>query len=427
MAAAAALGAAWAFSPVSVLAVLVLAALCHWAARGVAGVERRWVIGALASAMAARIIVLVAVFLITNPAREQFHGVIPDGRYAIVRSLIVLNHWTGVEIGPFYRLSIFDSYGGREYYEYLALVQLLFGRAPYAIVLTSVCAFALAAVVMYRLVRPQLGPAIALGGLIVVLYWPTWFVWSVSMLKESLQFLLAAAVVWGSLHVVKRRTGLIALAVVAAAVAMTATLRAGVAAIPVAGALLGLLAAAALRRSAAAIALAGATVVFGAVAVSRPAVQTRMAVEVRSAVGRHVGHVRSVGNAYKVADQRFYSDWPQSWTTTHRDEGIRFLIRAAAAFVLVPLPWQMATPAGLAVLPQQLAWYALVALALPGVWFGLRQAPQLTMTLAGCCVAGLVVIAPNSGNIGTLLRHRDMIVPFLAWLSAAGAARIVRG
>ena len=40
-------------------------------------------------------------FLLTNPAREQFHGLIPDGRYAILRSLIVLNQWTDIEIGPY--------------------------------------------------------------------------------------------------------------------------------------------------------------------------------------------------------------------------------------------------------------------------------------------------------------------------------------
>lgn len=426
--AAVAVAVAWTFSPLTVVCLAVLLMMCRRAVRGLNGRERGWVIGVLTVAVVTRLAVLAGVFLITDPAREQFHGLIPDGRYAIVRSLIVLNQWTGVEIGPSYRLSLFDSYGGHAYYSYLAFVQWLLGPAPYGIVLTSVCAFMFGAVIMYRVVRAELGPAVALGGLVAVLYWPTWFAWSVSMLKESLQFLLSAMVVWGVVRVSKPGIGgALALLLMASAIAITITLRAGVVAIPISGALLGMCGVLVARRPAAAITLVGAIAVFAALGVSRPAARARVAAEVRMAVGRHVGNVRSLGNGYKTADQRFYSDWPESWTTTHQDEGIRFLIRSAAAFVLVPLPWQIASFAGLAILPQQFAWYVLVALALPGVWFGLRDAPQLTMTLAGCCVAGLIVIAPNSGNIGTLIRHRDMIVPFLAWLSAAGAARIVRG
>lgn len=426
--AAAGVALAWTLSPLTVVGLVVLTMTGRWVARGTAGTERRWLIGAIVFATTARLIVLLVVFFLTNPAREQFHGLIPDGRYAIVRSLLVLNQWMGVEIGPFYRLSLYDPYGGRTYYSYLALVQWLLGPAPYGIVLTSVCAFVFGAVLMYRVVRAEFGPAVALGGLVAVLFWPTWFAWSVSMLKESLQFLLAALVAWGVVRLSKHGAGaVLALVVMAAAIAVTITLRAGVVAIPIAGALLGMFGALTARRPAAAIALVGALVVFAAMGVSRPSAMARVASEVRMAVGRHVGHVRSVGNAYKIADQRFYSDWPESWTTTHRDEGIRFLIRSAVAFILVPLPWQAGSFAGLAILPQQFAWYGLVALAFPGVWFGLRHAPQLTMALAGCCVAGLIVIAPNSGNIGTLIRHRDMIVPFLTWLGAAGAARIVRG
>jgi len=419
---------AWTSSPLTVASLVVLAMACRWAARDITGAERRWLIGAFVLAAAARLIVLAVVLLLTDPAREQFHGLTPDGRYAILRSLIQLNYRLGVEIGPFNRMSLFDGYGNNAFYLYLALVQRLFGPAPYAIVLVSVCGFLIGAIVMYRVVRADFGPATALGGLVTVLFWPTWFAWSVSMLKESLQFLLTVTVVWGAVRVMKGGIGgALAFAATGCAIAITITLRSGVVAIPIAGVLLGLFGLLAARRPSAALVLAGALAVFAVVGVTRPAAKARATEEIRMAVGRHVGNVRSLGNPYKTADQRLYSDWPESWTTTDRDEGIRFLLRSAVAFVLVPLPWQVGSFAGLAILPQQFAWYLIVALAIPGVWFGLRAAPQLTMTLAGCCVAGLIVVAPNSGNIGTLIRHRDMIVPFMAWLGAAGAARIARG
>jgi hypothetical protein len=37
----------------------------------------------------------------------------------------------------------------------------------------------------------------------------------------------------------------------------------------------------------------------------------------------------------------------------------------------------------------------------------------------------VVVIAPNSGNIGTLVRHRDIVVPPVALLASAGFVSIL--
>lgn len=419
---------AWTFSPLTVVCLAVLLMMCWRAVRDLNGRERVWVIGVLTIAVVTRLAVLAGVFLITDPAREQFHALIPDGRFAIQRSLMLLSWWRGESIGPWYGLLVFDPYGGHAYNQGLAFVQLLFGPSPYSVALISVCAFIAAALLLFQLARPRLGPAAALTGLVVLLFWPSWFAWSVSMLKESTVLLLGTIVVWGGVHLINReRSWPVALVAMAAGVVGLLSLRDGVAAIPAGGTLVGLAAAIVMRRSATTLALAGACLLVLTVAASRPSAQAFVAMQVRAAASRHIGHVNSSGYAYKIVDQRFYSGWPQAPWTMQFDEGVRFLVGAAAAFVLTPLPGQLPSASGLAFMPQQLAWYALVLLALPGFWSGIRRSPQLTMALAGCCVVGLAVIAPNSGNVGTLIRHRDMIVPFLVWLSAAGAARLAEG
>lgn len=40
-------------------------------------------------------------------------------------------------------------------------------------------------------------------------------------------------------------------------------------------------------------------------------------------------------------------------------------------------------------------------------------------------MVGGVTIALNSGNLGTMVRFRDTIVPFVVWLSARGAISLV--
>lgn len=427
-AASVAIAIAWVCSPLTVAALIVLPAMCWCVVRDLNGRERVWVSGALTIAVAARLAVLAGVFLVTDPAREQFHALIPDGRSSIERSLMLLSLWRGEAIGPWYSLMVFDPYGGHAYNEFLAFVQRFSGPSPYALVLVSVCAFIAAALLLFRLARPRLGPRPALAALVVILFWPTWFVWSVSMLKESTVLLLGTVAVWGGVYAFDRaRAWPIALLASAAGVAGLLGLRDAAAAIPAVGTVVGVVAALAMRRSAAAVALVGACVLTLMVAASRPAVRSFVGTQVRAAASRHIGHVLSPGSGYKVADDRFYAGWPDAPWTMQFDEGARFLARASAAFILVPLPWQLPSLTALAFLPQQFAWYALVVLALPGVWSGIRRSPQLTMALAGCCLVGVAVIAPNSGNVGTLIRHRDMVVPFLAWLSAAGAERLVRG
>lgn len=425
---AAAIAVGWTVSPLTVACLVFLLTICAWAVRDLRGRERGWVIGALTIAVAARVAVLAVVFLRTDPAREQFVALIPDGRFAIQRSLMLLDLWRGDTIGPANMLIVFDPYGGHVYNRSLAIIQWFFGPSPYAIVLVSVCAFMAGAVLLFRLARPRVGRAAALIGLVLLLFWPSWFAWSVTMLKESTVLLLGTIIVWGGVRLIDReRSWLVACIAIVVGVAGLLGLRDGVVAIPAGGTLIGLGAALALRRSGMALALVGACVLLLTLAASRPAVQTFVAMQVRAAASRHIGHVNSSGYAYKIVDQRFYSGWPEAPWTMQFDEGVRFLMQAAAAFILVPLPGQLPPRIGAAFLPQQLVWYLLVALALPGFWLGLRRSPHLTLALAGCCAAGLVVVAPNSGNIGTLVRHRDMVVPFLVWLSAAGAARFAEG
>jgi hypothetical protein len=419
---------AWSVSPLTVTCLAILWLMCRRAVRDLTGRERQWVIGVLTFAVVGRVAVVAVMLLVTNPLREQFYSFSPDGRFAIVRSLIALNEWSGVEIGAFYRLSLFDPYGGRAFYRWLAMLQWFFGPSPFALVLVSVCALIAAALLLYSLVRRRLGARAALVGLVVLLFWPTWFAWSVSMLKEATILLFGALIVWGGVKAVghERRWFLAAVAIVVSVTSLIA-LRDGVAVIPVAGTALGLAGALAMRRSVTAIAAIVVCTIALAFAATRPSAQAFVAYQVRAAASRHVGHVASSGYDYRIVDQRFYSGWPEAPWTMQFDEGVRFLVRAAAAFILVPLPWQLPPAQALVFLPVQIAWYLLVALAFSGFWRGIRSAPHLAMVLAGCCVAGLAVIAPNSGNVGTLIRHRDMIVPFLVWLSAAGAARLVEG
>jgi hypothetical protein len=165
-------------------------------------------------------------------------------------------------------------------------------------------------------------------------------------------------------------------------------------------------------------------------------VQDRIMSQLQRFAVMHVGHVNTIGNFYKLLDQRFYSDLSVKQledgsllgTQTKQPlgdmtpvEALRFSGRALGYFVVAPLPWQVQSRTEMVFLAQQVVWYLMVVLAAIGVVAGLRRDPLVTCLLCGVTVAGSVAIALNSGNIGTMVRHRDTVVPFVVWLSALGA------
>jgi hypothetical protein len=150
-----------------------------------------------------------------------------------------------------------------------------------------------------------------------------------------------------------------------------------------------------------------------------PDVQARLMSRLAASGQLHIGHVRTEGHSYKLLDSHFYSENEVNAMTP--PETARFVVRALADFIVVPLPWQTESASEIVFLAQQVILYVLVVLAFVGVVAGVRRDALVTGMLAGLVATGAAVIALNSGNIGTMVRHRDTVVPFLVWLSALGA------
>lgn len=426
----AALGAVYTWSPLTVLFLLGMAPLCRWGVRGLGDRERRWITSALVITIGARAAAIAALLVVTDPTRQQFGAFFPDARFATERSWWILYNWQQVPISPDQYRQIYNSYGASSFHTLLALAQLLFGVAPYGLNLISVACFIGGALLLFRLARRAYGPEPAGAGLLLLLFWPTLFAWSLSTLREAAQLLLMAGLLVSIVAFLRRRRPAdraLAAIVAAGVLYLLITLRADGFVLVTAALALGLLLRLiTLRWWIAALVLCGAVVAV--VPLSRDGtVRDRIGGEVQLAAGRHIGHVETPGGSFRLLDDRFYAQGPRSVDTISRDESIRFMLRSAVAFFLVPLPWQVDSTSGLAMLPEQCAWYALLGLALLGFAAAARRDPLVTAMLVAFVFAGMLIITPNSGNTGTLVRHRDMIVPAIVWLAANGlypAARL---
>jgi hypothetical protein len=425
------LGCVWLLSPIGVCVGVAMAFIFAAALRGLTPRERRWVAGLLGTALVLRLLALLAFSVFVDYDRDQFPILIGDERYSQNVSLWLHNIYFGIPISPSNFSNAFvwrDNSGG--FFYLLAYAQVLLGPAPYGMHFLNVAFFFGGTVLMYRTMRVSYGRLAALGGLAVVLFLPTLFVWSISALKESSHVLMLSVIVIAALHTVRAGTWAgraAALGLTVGSVAVVGTLRSGAMMIGIAtvlGAYAATVVTARRWMCVLAIALAFAVVVASW---QSPRVQARALSVAQEAARLHLGHVNTPGYSYKLLDQRFYGHGAPLILDMTMAEATRFAVRAAVSFVAVPTPWQVPSRSGLAYLPQQMVWYFLVILAAVGCVVGFRRDALLTFLLLATCVSYGTAVASTSGIVGTMVRHRDLVVPMVVWFSGLGAASVLSG
>ena len=415
-------------SPLGLCAAALTAAAAALARRNLPDGERRVLTTIVAAAVAVRVAAIVAIFVTSIPIHDdQFVGALTgDGAYSMARALRTRDLLLGVPANKYDYVVAFDEYGRNSYVWFLTLAQVAFGPAPYGVRLMNSALFIAGALLLYRVARRAFGPAPALTGLTAVVFLPTLFVWSISLLKEPLYFSGTALILWAAVTALRadnwqaRMYGVLA---ILAGALIIRDLRSGAVWLAALGLGTGLtMHAMTISRRLRAVAAAVAVIALALVAAA-PQQQNRVIKGLESTAKTHTGHVFTVGHAYKLLDEGFYVN-PQtpsaSTLTLHAGQGARYVARAALSFVAVPAPWQLASLRELVYLPEQLVWYALLVLLAIGAAAAWRRDPLVTCLLLGYALPTACVLALTNGNVGTLLRLRGLVTPYLVWVSSVG-------
>lgn len=417
------MGVVYTLSPLTVWFAFAFVLLCRLGTRGLGADERRIVIGILIVAAVTRLAVVGGLFAFTDHGSVPFGSLFGDEEYFKRRSLWLRSMALNVDISDADRVYATDEYSDTSYLYLLAFIQILVGDAPYGVHAFSILLYLIGSVLLFRFMRESFGPAPALVSFLFVLFLPSLFLWSVSALRESIHFMLTiVALVGGTSAFSGSRPLSRRMAWGAAAIAATLALRdlrAGsmvVVSASIAVAVVGSF----LARRPRLLTIAVVTAILaGAVALTRPAVQDRAMSAIRSSAMIHQGHVFTPGLHYKLLDSRFYFERNMGMMDSMTPaEAVRFVLRALAAAVVVPLPWQADSRLIQAYLPEQLVWYALVLLFPAGVFTAWRYRREPTLVLAAYVVLMGTAIALTSGNVGTLIRHRGLIWPFVICLAS---------
>ena len=423
-----AIGIVYTLSPLTVWFAIGIVPIVFLAGRGMDPGERRFVIGLLIVAVALRVIAVAGLFASTDHSTVPFGSFFGDEEYFIKRGLWLRTLALGIPLQSLDLESAFQSYNASNHLYLLALIQMLVGPAPYGLHLLGILFYVLSAVLLFRLVRSTYGRMPAIVGLAALLLIPSLFAWSVSVLKEPLFVLISATILVLAARLARAASFTRRLLMLAAAVALALildTIRQGGAALSAVGVLGGLLIGFLAIRPRLMLAVLVLTPILVGAALSRPQVQLRAYTAIQTAARQHWGHVVvSPGYAYRLLDDRFYPDLNEV-SDLRLGETLRFVVRAAVAYVAEPLPWKTQSRVALAYLPEQIVWY-LIALLVPiGLPFAFRRDPIVTGLLVAHALAIGAAVALNGGNVGTLVRHRGLVLPYLVWLSAVGACQLL--
>jgi hypothetical protein len=421
------IGAVYALSPLTVVCLAGMAAVVLWARRGIEGDERRWLTAILVVAVVMRVLAVAGLFVLTDHARVPFGSFFGDEEYFIKRSIWLRNVALGIPLHGADLIYAFDEYSATTYLYVLAFIQVLVGPAPYGVHLLGIAFHLAAIVVLYRVVRSTLGRMPALVGLVVLVFLPTQFAWSVSALKDPLFFLLTAVSVVLATKVVRgpgwKARIVSAVAVVVLALALQTIRQAG-GVLCAAGVIGGLATALLVQRPRLLVATAIALPVVAGAVLSRPAAQVAAYQVVQTGAGQHWGHVATPGYVYKVLDPRFYPDRSEIGDM-HFDEAVRFVERAIERYVTVPWPWEAQSASALLYMPEQIVWYILIVLAPVGLVTAMRRDALVASLLFAHAMVAALTVALTSGNVGTLVRHRGLALPYFMWLCAVAFCDLV--
>jgi hypothetical protein len=393
----------------------------------VEGDERRWLTVILIAAVVTRVLAVAGLFVLTDHARVPFGSFFGDEEYFIKRSMWLRNVALGIPLHGADLIYAFDDYSATTYLYVLAFIEVLCGPAPYGVHLVGIGFYLAAIVVLYRLVRSTLGRMPAIVGLVVLVSLPTQFAWSISALKDPLFFLLtAASVVLTTIAIRgprwKARAGA-AVAIVLLTLSLETIRQAG-GLLCAAGVLGGLGVALLVQRPRLLVAAVIALPIVAGAALSRPAVQLGAYNAVQAAARQHWGHVATPGYVYKLLDSRLYTDRSEI-DDLKFGESMRFLERAVERYVTVPWPWEAQSPSALVYTPEQIVWYALIILAPFGLILAMRRDALVASLLFGHALVAALTVAMSSGNVGTLVRHRGLALPYFVWLSAVAFCDLV--
>jgi len=119
-------------------------------------------------------------------------------------------------------------------------------------------------------------------------------------------------------------------------------------------------------------------------------------------------------------------DPDQSSVSGSLTTNLKHLPIGASYTLLAPFPWTARTLEQIATIPEMLTWYVCLVAAVIGFLYLLRRRDTRYAYGIAAIIGLTIVLSLISANVGTLVRSRAMLVPYVVLLSAVGFDAVLR-
>jgi len=146
-------------------------------------------------------------------------------------------------------------------------------------------------------------------------------------------------------------------------------------------------------------------------------------------IGRFIeiqrGSVNSGGTIYKIYPDRFYNS--EDYKPISAGESIIAFLNGELSLMLKPFPWDISNKFKFFYYPVSVVWDILFVFFIVSLLVNVRYRIKGSIFLISTFIMISVLLSLTEGNIGTMIRHRDMITPVYIIFSSFGIVWLLSG
>ncbi|MFH1508126.1 MAG: glycosyltransferase family 39 protein [Candidatus Omnitrophota bacterium] len=371
-------------------------------------------------------------------------NLIGDASYYTLRGYWMALDWSGYPLSQKILKSAYNPiYGWNGYTYLLAFFHKIFGFSPISSTLLNCLFGSLIGTFSYLIAREYLSIKVARLTAVMVSFFPSLFLWSITNLKDTFMILCIVFILWAFIRFnsVSGRGKLVFLSFIVAGLLALATLRKGV------GFLMPIVLASSylisLKKPSVFLKLLAVAGVILYLLLPGKDMLQKFDYMVHKSVYRllamHQATVPIKGSSYKILDEKYYLHNPEFHPYTSPDEEYyayptiklgylqyaRIYLRAMTHFLFEPYIWKLDSKLKLLSLTQMFFWYPLLSFALLGLFILMRYLSGQYLILFIYFLTMSFMIAMSQGNVGTLFRFRDLLTPVILLWSSVGIAKVL--
>jgi len=290
-----------------------------------------------------------------------------------------------------------------------AIVYFFTGKSPFSLIFINCLAGSLAIVLIYHITRQLYNEKAAKISAILTAFWPSLFMWSIQNLKEPLSILLIAILIWAVLQL-KARFRFYSLFILILASLALKELRM----------VFFLMFYAVVFPISLALFLWKKNRVLFIFLLLLAGAGLAVVIKSYSDYGSLLEYVKYMRTVRAYGNTAFLSNLDITNPLTF----VFFTPIAVLIAWLAPFPWQMGSMSQVAVMPEMLLYYALLPVMFLGWSFVMKHKLKEGGIIPVYIFIMMLVLAFIEGNIGTLFRHRAMVLPFMFVLAGIGLEKI---